>query len=426
MTLARLMDAAIFLLLAAALWSLDTVAGAGTNPLEIVRYGIICGLEGTIILLAVIEAMRRPLSLRLTAGGALLVAFLAYTAVSVFWSAGGTQSVLKDVLLITSMATALAIAAVRPPRVIVQSAVIACAVVIVLGVLAVIFAPGVGIETGWGLEGKWRGISAQKNTFGGFVALNLVYAAIQLIVPPPAGRRRGPVLLTLLWIGFLGYCLIMSGSRGAQLATVLGLSAVAFTRLSRRHQNLVLFATGLLVLPLAALAAISFSVDATHLSIAGLTFDTSSRTLIWAYGLQNLGGRELFGFGPSGFWTPERLQIFLANNGWALDNFHSGYVTVLMEGGIVGSVVLLAALAGCFSWLRRQATGGDRYAVFTFAFFAISVAENLVENIFGRSTDFLFILFLLLMLASNTVAAPLVASARRLPGDDSLLEGQHA
>ena len=54
----------------------------------------------------------------------------------------------------------------------------------------------------------------------------------------------------------------------------------------------------------------------------------------------------------------------------------------------------------------RRATGGDREAVFTFAFFAISIAENLIENVLGRSTDFLFMLFLLLMLAGNAIRRP--------------------
>jgi len=416
MSILRLIDIAIFGLIAATLWSLDTAAGAGTNPLEIIRYGLICGIEAAILILAVIEAWRRPLSLRLSPGGSLLVIFLAYTAISVFWSAGGTQSVLKDALLVVSLAAALAIAALRPPRVIVQAAVLACGAFVVVGALTALFLPSVGIETGWGLAGKWRGISVQKNSFGSIVALCLVYASVMLAIPPASRRRRGLTMLTWLWVGFLVFCLIMSGSRGAQLATVLGLLALVFTRISRGAQNAILLATALLLVPLITLAAITLSVDETHLSVAGLTFDTSSRTAIWAYGFQQFGGRELFGFGPSGFWTADRLAVFLANHGWALDNFHSGYVTVLIEGGIVGLLLLLAGLAGSFEWLRRQATGGDRYTVFAFAFFAISIAENLVENVFGRSTDFLFVLFLLLMLAGNAVvSAPPMRPATTSP-----------
>jgi len=407
MSLLKLIDVGIFALILASLWSLDTIAGAGTNPLEIVRYGLICGIELMIVGLAVIEIMRRPVSLRLSAGGALLLVFFLYTLISVAWSAGGAQSLLKDLLLALTLAAAVAIAALRPPRVLVEAAVLGCGIFVVLGFLAVIFAPGIGIETGWGLAGKWRGISVQKNTFGSLAALSLVYGAIQLAVPPASGlRRRGLTLLTWAWSAFLLVCLVMSGSRGAQLATVLGLVALGLSRLGRGRQNVVLFALALLLVPLSVLAAITFSADATHLSILGLSFDTSSRTDLWGYGFANFDGRELFGFGPSGFWTPERLEVFRANNGWALDNFHSGYVTVLIEGGIVGAVLLVAALIGCFSVLRRRATGGDREAVFTFAFFAISIAENLIENVLGRSTDFLFMLFLLLMLAGNAIRRP--------------------
>jgi hypothetical protein len=81
-----------------------------------------------------------------------------------------------------------------------------------------------------------------------------------------------------------------------------------------------------------------------------------------------------------------------------------------MEGGLFGVGLLLSALVGCFSWLRKKARLGDRYMTFAFCFFGISIAENIVENIFGRSTDFLFVAFLMLMLSSNAVFSPTVAA----------------
>lgn len=183
MTLPKLIDGAVFVLFLLTLWSLDTIAGVGTNPLEIVRYGLICGLEGIILLLAILAARREPVSLRLSVGGGLLVLFMAYTVSSVFWSAGGTQSVFKVVLQAFTLATCIAVAALRPTRALVQMLVAACGTVVVIGALVAIFVPSVGVETGWLLAGKWRGISVQKNSFGGLAALSLVYAIIQLAIP---------------------------------------------------------------------------------------------------------------------------------------------------------------------------------------------------------------------------------------------------
>lgn len=404
--IARLMDAAIFLLLLVILWSLDTIAGAGSNPLEMVRYAIIIGLEAIIVALAVLQGRRTPVSLRLSTGGGLLVLFMAYTVLSVFWSAGGTQSVLKVVLLASTIGTCLAIATLRPTRVLVQLLLVGCGAFVAIGALVSILVPSIGVETGWGLVGKWRGISTQKNNFGGLVALSLVYAIIQLAIPPATGRRRGLVLLNLLWAGLLVLCLLMSGSRGAQLSTAIGLAGLVFTRLRTRAQNIILVVIAIVAVPVLVLAVTTFSFDDTELNFAGLSFDTSSRTALWSFGLAQLGGRELLGFGPSGFWIPERLDVFFARYGWALDNFHSGYVTVLMEGGIVGFGLLISALVGCFSRLRKLTQGGDRWMTFTFSFFCIIVTENLVENLFGRSTDFLFLTFLLLMLCATAIITP--------------------
>lgn len=408
----RVIDAAVVALLAATLWALDTAAGAGTNPLEYVRYGIILGLDALILLLVAIEALRRPLTLELSAGGALFGIFLLYTVVSVLWSAGGMQSVLKVILLAAMTSTALAIAVTRPTETIVRSVAIVCGAYVVLGALAAIFVPSIGIETGWQLEGKWRGISAQKNGFGAVVAISLVFAAIQLIVPRPEGHRRGPLLLTVIWIGFLLFCLAMAGSRGAQLTATLGIAGLIFTRMGRSTQNVIIFGSVLLAIPLAILAVLTFSADSTQLSVFGLTFDTSSRTQIWAYGLELLPGRELFGYGPSGFWTPERADVFEANNGWVLDNFHSGYVTALMEGGAVGLLLLLASLFASFAALRHQASGAAPSMVSAFAFFCIVAVQNVVENTFGRSTDFLFFTFLLFTFSAVSVA-PLPSRERQ-------------
>lgn len=303
------------------------------------------------------------------------------------------------------VSTALLVAMLRPLDAIVRVTVTVCGLFVVLGALVAIFVPSVGVETGWLLEGKWRGISAQKNGFGALAAISLVYAAVRLTLPAETGRRRGLMLLTLGWMAFLVFCMAMAGSRGAQLSAFLGIAGLVFTRFSRSVQNLVLFCGGLLMIPLAVLASLTFSVNSNELSLFGLSFDTSSRTQIWAYGFELLSGRELFGFGPSGFWTPERAEVFRANNGWVLDNFHSGYVTALIEGGVTGLLLLLAALAASFELLRRQATQGGRPVAFAFSFFCIITAQNVVENTFGRSTDFQFFAFLLLVFAASTVAS---------------------
>jgi O-antigen ligase len=163
----------------------------------------------------------------------------------------------------------------------------------------------------------------------------------------------------------------------------------------RALQRVALIALVVLAIPVVYLALATFELHADKIDILGSTIDTSSRTIIWFYGLEQLGGRELLGFGVGGFWTPERLIAFRDVHGWVLDNFHNGYVTILIEGGVIGISLLLLAL--CFIVLLYLVTIGnlrDPYVALAFGYAAMYIIGNVVENEIGRSTSMTFIMFL--------------------------------
>jgi exopolysaccharide production protein ExoQ len=395
-SIARLLDIAILLLLVCVLWSPSGSDSEASGLITYLRYALFGGLGLSIVVMASMQNNGRNSVLVLPAAAALLLMFLIYTCFSAFWSDSLSTSLIKAGLVGIATMAALAAATARPAGAVLRQVIFAAAFFLVLGFVAAVFIPSVGVETGWLLEGKWRGISGQKNGFGAITAL-LIVAVVILMWGQRKPDGRSSWLLPSALLAFLGFCLLMSGSRGAQMICLIGLFSAVFIRMSLRLQNFALVLAGLVAVPLIPLGLLSFSADATQLSIFGLSFDTSSRTQIWGYGLQNFGGHELFGFGVSGFWTPERMQIFKDNNGWVLDNFHNGYVTILIEGGLTGIAGLLSVVTLTFFQLRKRAYRAGRTEVFAFAIFNMLVALNLVENEFGRSTSFFFIVFLMVV-----------------------------
>ena len=192
----------------------------------------------------------------------------------------------------------------------------------------------------------------------------------------------------------------MGGSRGAQLMTAVGLVSVGILQLPRSIRVFVAVIIALLSLPFVPAVLTTVSVDGTELSLLGFSFDTSSRTMIWGYGLEAMGGRELFGFGVGGFWTPERMLFFKDEHGWVLDNFHNGYITILIENGLFGLTFLLIVFICISVELWGRSPTNRRAQLFAASFFFMFLAENLIENIVGRSTDFLLFTFITLTLSA--------------------------
>jgi len=46
------------------------------------------------------------------------------------------------------------------------------------------------------------------------------------------------------------------------------------------------------------------------------------------------------GFGLNGFWTDSNIYYqYQRLHGWVLDNYHSGYIAIIVETGIIGFIL---------------------------------------------------------------------------------------
>jgi O-antigen ligase len=287
--------------------------------------------------------------------------------------------------------------------------------------IVVVLFPATGIETGWELAGDWKGLAGQKNELGAIAALVLVGA----VMLPPRGGMAG-IFTRLSVLAVSSVCLINSGSRGGQLIAAVGIAALVGSRLPRTLQRLILVMLLVFCVPLIQLVVSTVQLDADQIGVLGTTINTSSRTTIWFYGLDQLQSHLFLGFGLGGFWTPGRLTAFKDIHGWVLDNFHNGYITILVEGGIIGLVALLAATVSILLLLLVSIGHlRDPYLSVAFAYTVMFFVGNLVENQVGRSTSPIFLLFLVVSLAIHSRAA-LLAGFRPANGGGRDPQPRHA
>ena len=391
MTLPKFETLAIYALIVVSMWSPlpDSPLGSLGEPL---RYALFAGISLAIIAYTYVT---RGIRISLSADWAFLMAFLLYTMVSAGWSGGGANAVIKAVLILFTLTVSICIVNLkRLDEILVIFYHLICGFVIV-SLFVVFLFPGTGIETGWELEGDWKGLAGQKNELGAISALVLVGA---LSLPLRAGRLAMPIRLAMIAITVL--CLVNSGSRGGQLIAVVGIAALVVSRLHGTLQRLALIMLVVVAVPLVHLVLTTISLTDDRIGVLGTTLNTSNRTTIWFYGLDQLQTHLFLGFGVGGFWTPTRMIAFKDVHGWVLDNFHNGYITILIEGGVVGLLLLLAAFAFILV-LLLVAIGHlrDGYLSLAFAFTAMFLVSNLVENQIGRSTSPFFLLFLIVSMA---------------------------
>lgn len=390
----RIAGIAFFLLLLLSMW---TPGGDPLLPgwLEPLRYAVFIALS-----LAIIGSSYLAVGLRAPTGSeaAFIAAFLFYVSLSALWATPDVDTYIKSLLILSALMTSLGVANLLGLDAILRIIFSALATFVILCVLVALLIPSFGVETGWEHAGKWRGLAGQKNGLGAYSALTLV-GALAL----PLKRRATPSAQTRALAGRIAVVLIaalsvyMAGSRGGQLVSVVGIASVVLAQAPKLLQRLILLSIALFCVPLVNLAVSTFWIDVDKIGVVGLTIDTNSRTKIWEYGLENMAGRELFGFGVNGFWTPERMLAFKDVHGWVLDNFHNGYITVFVEGGLVGLALFLLGL-GLVYLLLVIAIGTlkDRFLALTFAYMNMFCVSNLVENEAGRSTSLSIFMFAIL------------------------------
>ena len=131
--------------------------------------------------------------------------------------------------------------------------------------------------------------------------------------------------------------------------------------------------------------------------------DFTERTYIWQYALSRFDDAPLIGFGINGFWTiPAIYDHFEQDHGWVLDNYHNGYIAILIETGFIGfvlfmaSVVLVSVKTLCLISFRSLSRP---HCALIAGFCALSFQLNFTETTFLRSTTFTSVLLAAFFLA---------------------------
>ena len=350
----------------------------------------------------------------LTRGLAWPALLLAWVVLSPLWSDDPASGMPKAILFLATTFAAWRLASIVTTKEMLTCTFYSLFFLLALSFILAVFVPSVGLLLhDWAHEGQWKGVFGTKQGLGTVSAVFLVLAFLRL------SHRKSLFNFAACALGLS--CLLGSGSRGGGAMAVV---AVVILVLVRRNPKFAPLVTGVLLIGvlLGILELSYFGITGDDaIRVFGSNINLTERTYIWQYAIGLWLDRPYLGFGLNSFWTNSDIASgYLNSHGWILDNYHSGYLAIAIETGVVGFVlfsVVSINLAPRLKFLLLNAKSNRLSLEMTAGVMVMFFTINLTETYFLRSTNFMAVLFTFLVI--KTLAVPVAHEAK----SDSIPQG---
>ncbi|WP_407150731.1 O-antigen ligase family protein [Bradyrhizobium sp. ORS 86] len=318
-----------------------------------------------------------------------IVSFYAFAAISVLWTNLSAAAFMKAAALAITTFGAFCLITRVDIDDIVKSTARGLLVLVAASAVFAIFVPDIGIDRTWMHNGQWQGVFESKQTLGFAGAYLMFFACYRKIT----GQGWLPFLVTFL---IASTCVIGSESRGAGALALVACALVLTSLWSVRCMKVYAVLPCVMCVAAAVLFLYFYTTGYDAIHIFDSTIDFTERTFIWQYAISHFDNAPLIGFGINGFWTnPAIYDYFQQNHGWVLDNYHNGYIAILIETGFLGYVLFMASVFLFSSKVRYliSARAIDRsHCALIIGFVFLTCQTNFTETTFLRSTTFTSVL----------------------------------
>jgi len=304
----------------------------------------------------------------------LLIGLLALAGLSTLWSIDSAATLRRVVWLGLTMSFGLYLAWrydwPKLVTIIAGAFVVLIAGSLLLGALA----PSIG-RMSFEHPGAWSGLWTHKNTLGGIMALGVCVCVAASVVEP--GRRW-------LWLGAaLGAfaLVLLSTSKTALLATLLGLGVMAACALVRRGPlQTVLVSAGVLAGVVVITSVVLLAPDLL-VAVIGRDLTLTGRTDIWEASAPAVAAQPWLGYGYYAFWLPDDGPAYWVREAvaWEVSSAHSTWLELALGVGRVG-VVLFALQLAATLWRGTGAIMRPDAGLWAPAFLAAFAMYTLSES----------------------------------------------
>lgn len=313
----------------------------------------------------------------------LYIFFMLYISVSALWSADPTSTLrISAYFWVVAIVSLIAVVAFKNhPEKFFQTLVLYSVVMIGGSLIMVFLNPGRGI----GEDGRWLGLTSHANGLG-LMSIVSIWANISYIFMTKSNFVK---ILNIFMILSAALC-IYGANSVTSLVVSVAIVALTFllrtfdtTRITRLVAQIV--GAGFFVIlcfsTLYVLAPEIFSIDAMFGAV-GRNSTFTGRTALWETAMTKISEDPLIG---SGF------QEYINISGTKIKHFHSGYIELLIRGGILAVLFLAAFVFQLFFSLKRFSN--PNVYVYSLVMILAILAHNVTEGSFGRGFNALWLVF---------------------------------
>ena len=320
-----------------------------------------------------------------------LLVYVAFAGASVLWAFNPSASLTRftqQTMVVTSIVLPAMLAAPRADM--------------MRGLFLWCFAPAAILNVPFVLENSpsivaalkgYPGYFGGKNYLGEFSAIPFLLGLHELLYP---GRRRA---LGILVVGIAGWLLFWANSKTAfglaLLAPMVAGLTLLLRKITRISPAIILSSIPLSFILLSSVS--NFGIERLSNMIYGNSTLTG-RTVIWAFADSEIARRPLFGWGYQSFWLagPDAPSVVDAP-GWVgtMPDGHNGYKDTTLELGYVGLALLLSFIITTLHGLGRVADRDPTRAWLLLSLALYVIVYNLLESLWMRSFEFLWLMFLI-------------------------------
>jgi O-antigen ligase len=330
-----------------------------------------------------------------------LLILFGYFAISVTWALDPDAAMRRTLsTLVQFVLFVTLLAGIRRAPILHVAIVAMCIMVALADTAALVVSPGTAIA-----DDGFTGLQSQKNQTGLLLMYGCLSAGPSLFLVRGRLWRAGIGAAIVLMAGLLVLTRSTTSQSVVISAAIVMPALVQIARLPRRR---ILGIAGAAVLLLAACAfayLVWCALTSTPLLYPLRNATFTGRTDIWAFVVEEIGKRPIFGAGYQSFWSINpAVEPSLKTDAWfgantIINESHNGYLELLVTGGIVGLLgglfVLFRAIIIAGSAMHRALPTAAAWrmgelarptAVFYMAFLLGLTVHNFTEsNLFSNN-----------------------------------------
>lgn len=333
----------------------------------------------------------------------LLALLLLLPLASALWSVDPAMTLYRTLMLLGTSIFGLFIGWHYERGRLVRLLAIGVSINLCISTMLIVLVPSIGVDSSAAWAGTWVGAFKHKNGLGaaaGVAMLILFYA-----VSTSAGLMR---LGFLAMFALAAVLLVGSSSATALVVTILALLLAAAFMLWRRAAGftLALLVACAVFMPLLGIVffgnldmVVVFLLDSLEKDLT-----VHGRTEIWQLVWPYITDRFWLGYGYGSFWQPgfPWFNLIQARLYYAPHYSHNGVIELWIAGGALtvatAMLVYFSGLAKSLVLAVRERTAPD--AAFAFVYLVSFALRNLTEASLLTSNDFLWLLFVVLVVST--------------------------